>query len=181
MIYVFIIKKNFQAYFFCEFLIVKQTQHGFRLQNLFRQTQANLTFFRSSITFNSWARCPTLYTSIQYTEKKAGIWLVTGVSEITQQSLFPKVKQAESNKSSPLLPPREPPTVQPGTSTFVCLSKNKTFTSTEFVSSVLLLNQGDSHSVCYDNKVTGGLSSLQMALKLSSTKITSAIINSDRQ
>lgn len=83
MIYVFIIKKNFQAYFFCEFLIVKQTQHGFRLQNLLRQTQANLTFFRSSITFNSWARCPTLYTSIQYTEKKAGIWSVTGVSEIT--------------------------------------------------------------------------------------------------
>lgn len=83
MIYAFRIKKKFQAHFFYELLIVKQTQHGFRLQNLLRQTHANLTFSRSSITFNSWARCPTAYTSIQYTDTKAGIWSVTGESEIT--------------------------------------------------------------------------------------------------
>lgn len=70
MIYVLWIKKNFQAYFFCELLIVKQTQYGVRLQNPLRQTHANLTFSRSSVTFNGWARGTLLSIPVYSIERQ---------------------------------------------------------------------------------------------------------------
>lgn len=78
------IKKNFQAYFFCELLIVKQTQYGVRLQNLLRQTHANLNIFQVQRYLQQLGTgYPTLYTSLQYRETKAGIWSVLSESEIT--------------------------------------------------------------------------------------------------
>lgn len=100
-------------------------------------------------------------------------WIWNTKKEHVSKSQTSKTKQSPS--------PREPTQSSMEQICLCARDKTEPLPGLSFVSSVLGLIQVGSHSVCYDNKITRGLSSLRIAWKLNSTKLASVVINSDKQ